>query len=97
MKLKFVDDEVVKQAATRGRKAYDWTSIVEQLYANPNKWVELDRQIGFPNAAYRAREKFAGIEIVCSGGNLLTMSDPNKKLWTVYMRFVEPVVEEELF
>lgn len=94
--LKFVDEQTVKQAATRGRNAYDWTSIIEELYAHPNQWAEIDRKIGFSTVAYRIKEKYEGIEVMCTGGNNLSMSNPEKKLWTIYMRFV-PKPEEELF
>jgi hypothetical protein len=96
MKLKFVDDATVAQAAIRGRKTFNWIAVVEELYAHPNKWVEIEEKVQFPTNAYRLRDKFAGIEVVCSGGNLHAITHPEKKQWTVYMRFVEPV-EQELF
>lgn len=95
MTFKFVDEQTVKQAATRGRKAYDWTSIIEQLYANPNQWVEIERKVGFSTVAYRLKEKYEGIETVCTGGNNLSMTHPDKKLWTVYMRFVPTTTQED--
>ena len=87
MKLKFVDDKVVEQARVRGRgNKFDWPTIIEQLYANPNKWVELPETVPYPSGAYYAK-KFEGIEVVCSGGNLLKPDNPDKKHWTVYIRF----------
>jgi hypothetical protein len=96
MKLKFVDDATVAQAALRGRKTFNWIAVVEELYAHPNKWIEVEETVAFPTNAYRIRDKFEGIEVVCSGGNLFAVSHPEKKNWTVYIRFVAPE-DKELF
>lgn len=98
MKLKFVGDEVVANAVRRGRGTkFNWAGIVEELYANPNKWVQLEKTVPYTSSAYYAK-KFAGIEVVCTGGNHLPPDDPKKREWTVFMRFVpDTPVDEELF
>lgn len=95
MKLKFVDDSVVRQQ-TRGRKpAYDWQAFMEELYKYPNKWAEFPEKIAHSQTAYRLPQIFKDIEVRISGGNNLTMSDPAKQNWTVYIRYVPSVQEED--
>ena len=97
MKIKFVDDAVIANAS-RGRKSsYPWAEFIEELYKHPNKWAEFPIQIGTATTAYRIEEQYANIKVLCTGGNQLSNSHPDKKLWTVYLKFEPPIVEEELF
>lgn len=97
MKLKFVEDSVV-QAATRGRKAvYDWSTFIEELYKYPNKWAEAPIKIAHSRTGYRIREMFKDIEVTMTGGNNLKVEDPKKKNWTLYVRYVPSVQEDETF
>lgn len=85
MKLKFVN---ATEIGGRGRKSiYAFDEFIEELYKFPNQWAEFPEQIGFASQAYRLSERFADIEIVCSGGNALAKTHPNKKNWTVYIKY----------
>jgi hypothetical protein len=87
MKIKFVEDTVVAQG--RGRKAqHDFAAFIEELYKFPNQWAEFPEKVSFASSAYRISEQFKDIEVVCQGGNALAKDNPNKKLWTVYLRYV---------
>jgi hypothetical protein len=93
MKIKFVEDTVVSQG--RGRKAkHDFAGFIEELYKFPNQWAEFPEKVSFASLGYRVAEQFKDIEVVCQGGNALAKNNPDKKLWTVYIRYVpsEPEV-----
>lgn len=86
MKLKFVDDSVIRGPGRTSR--YPWTEFIEELYKHPNKWAEFPMTVNSSVTAYRVREQYADIEVAVSGGNNLPIDDPNKKEWTVYLRYV---------
>ena len=87
MKLKFVEDAIVLKG--RGRPAkHDFATFVEELYKFPNQWAEFPEKVNFASAGYRVGEQFKDIEVVCQGGNALAKNHPNKKLWTVYLKYV---------
>ena len=86
-KIEWVDDEVVNKIK-RGRNASnDITQIIEQLYANPMKWAKLPFQMPASSSVNRITKRFNGIEATMTGGNNLRIDDPNKKNWTVFLRF----------
>ena len=90
MELKFVEDKVV-QSITRGRTgtiAPIVTAFIEELYKHPNKWAEFPIQISHTSQMYRIQKRFKDIEVRGTGGNNKATNDPDKKDWTVYMRFV---------
>jgi hypothetical protein len=94
MKLKFVEDTVVAQG--RGRKAgHDFAAFIEELYKFPNQWAEFPEKVSFASSAYRISEQFTDIEVVCQGGNALAKSNPAKKNWTVYLRYVPSVPNDK--
>ena len=86
-KIKWVtDDEVAK--AKVGRKAqYDISGFIEELYANPGAWAMFPEKVNSHAWAYRIPQRYAQIEVVQTGGNNLSGQHPDKKLWTVYMRY----------
>lgn len=97
LKLKFVEDSEVN--AGRGRRSsYDFASFIEELYKHPNKWAEFPEKIPSSNTAQRLKTQYKDIEVVTSGGNGLGLTNPDKKMWTVYIRYTpsEPV-NEDLF
>lgn len=87
MELKFVSDETA--LAVRGRKAaHNWAPLIEEIYKHPNRWVEAPWKLTSGTEAYRLRSRFKDIEVSIQGGNNLSKNSPDKKLWTVYIRFV---------
>jgi hypothetical protein len=87
LKMEWVPDEVIV-ARKYGRKPrYDVTSFIEELYANPMKWAKFPATIGQHTWGYRLMDNYKNIEVVQSGGNNLANSHPDKKAWTVYVRF----------
>jgi len=55
-----------------------WKLFIRQLMAE-RCWV-----MGFNSVS----DQFKDVEVVCQGGNALAKDNPNKKLWTVYLRYV---------
>lgn len=86
MKLKFVDDSIVRSVGRPSR--YPWAEFMEELYKHPNRWAEFPMPIANSTSAYRIKEKYADIEVTVSGGNNLDADHPDKKSWTVYLRYV---------
>lgn len=98
MKLKFVDDAVIENIR-QGRTKYSmFTETIEELYKHPNQWVEFHSKVASATAVVAIRKRYKDIETRVSGGNNLAANHPDKKLWTVYLRYVpSEVVEEETF
>lgn len=98
MELKFVADEIVN--ANRGpNRVYEWTEFIEELYKHPNKWAEFPVKIANSVTAYRVQETYKDVIVKVADGNNLKKSHPNKKYWTVYLRY-EPsdlILESETF
>jgi len=71
---------------------------IEELYQHPGKWAEYPEQVSHSATMYRIKDRFADIELALRGGNNLAIDHPDKKLWTVYVRYMPatPIVEEEL-
>jgi hypothetical protein len=85
LKIKFVNEADIMG---RGRKSqYPFAEFIEELYKFPNQWAEFPEQVNFASQAYRVLEKYADIEVVCKGGNPLAKNHPDKKNWTVYIRY----------
>lgn len=104
MKIKFLSDaeveELTKDRRGQHRNMYNWSAIIEELYKHPNRWAEMDFKV--PSATTRRflLERFKDIEVRMSGGNNLASSHPDKKLWSVYIKYVPAVdatEEEETF
>lgn len=90
MQLKFVSDEMVTELTSRGNrtKAIVWTEFIEELYKHPNRWAEFPHKVNASASAYAATTRFKNIEVRLSGGNNLAKTHPDKKQWTVFLRFV---------
>lgn len=86
MKLKFVDDSVVR--GTGRPNKYPWAEFIEELYKHPNRWAEFPIAVANSTSAYRVKEQYADIEVTVSGGNNLAADHPDKAAWTVYLRYV---------
>jgi hypothetical protein len=87
MKLKFVSDEEIKRLTPGVRLGYDWATFIEELYKHPNQWAEFPERIKSANTGYAVRNNYKDIEVKVTGGNGLSINDPEKKLWTVYLRY----------
>jgi len=98
MKIKFVEDSVVRASDGRRQTMEKFTTFIEELYQHPGKWAEYPEQVSHSATMYRIKDRFADIELALRGGNNLAIDHPDKKLWTVYVRYMPatPVVEEEL-
>lgn len=90
MQLKFVSDEIVEQLNHRksGNRRHNWSEFVEELYKHPNKWAEFPDKVNSSAIAYSQSEKYKDVEVRVTGGNNLSKDHPDKRQWTVYMRFV---------
>lgn len=85
--IEWVDDEEVNKI-TRGRNIhYDATPIIEQLYANPMRWAKLPVQFKHSTQVIRLKRQFKNIEVKSTGGNNLATTHPDKRLWTVFVRY----------
>jgi hypothetical protein len=84
MNIEWVSDIVVRGARM---KKSEVTAIVEQLYANPYKWAKFGENV--PNHSWKKviEDQFDGIEVVLTGGNNLASDNPNKRFWTMYLRY----------
>jgi hypothetical protein len=87
MKLKFVSDEEVRKLTPGSKLGHDWSGFIEELYKYPNKWAEFPDKIRSANSAYQVRNTYKDIEVKVTGGNGLAIDDPDKKFWTVYLRY----------
>jgi hypothetical protein len=97
MKLKFVDDETINNLA-QGRKNNRFADTIEELYKHPNRWIEYNEKIASAGSTCaQIRKRFKDIETKVTGGNNLTATHPDKKLWTLYLRYVPTTTEEETF
>ena len=93
--MKWVDDSVIDKIKVGRAGKYDVADFIEQLYANPNKWAEYPQKVGSHDWGYKIPNRFANIEVKQTGGNNLSASHPDKKAWTVYMRYVPVQSKEE--
>ena len=90
MQLKFVEDSIVEELTSRGRRhdRLPWAQFIEELYKHPNRWAEFPHKINATASAYANINKFKNIEVRVTGGNNLGKNHPDKKQWTVFLRFV---------
>jgi hypothetical protein len=89
MKLKFVSDKELAQATLRSRDmSPDWASFVEELYKHPNRWAEFPEKVNHSAQAYRITGMYKDIEVKITGGNSHRLDHPDKKQWTVFVRYV---------
>jgi hypothetical protein len=89
MKLKFVSDDEIARVSLRGRDmSHNWAPFIEELYKHPNKWAQFPEQVNHSAQAYRITEIYQDIEVKITGGNSHRIDHPDKKLWTVYVRYL---------
>lgn len=90
MELKFVEDSIVQELTSRGRRGHNlpWAEFIEELYKHPNRWAEFPHKVNASASAYVNIERFKNIEVRLTGGNNLRKTHPDKKQWTVFLRFV---------
>lgn len=87
MKIKWVTDDEVKNIHVGRKRNHNITPFIEELYANPMKWAEFPEKVGTHSWGYRQMSIYNEIEVVQTGGNNLANNHPDKKAWTVYMRY----------
>ena len=90
MEIKFVEDDIVEMLTGRGRRGQNlpWSEFIEELYKHPDRWAEFPHKVNSSATAYVHIEKFKNIEVRLTGGNNLAKTHPDKKQWTVFMKFV---------
>jgi hypothetical protein len=89
MKLKFVSDKEIAMISLRGRDmSHKWTPFIEELYKHPNKWAEFPEKVNHSAQAYKVTQMFKDIEVKITGGNAHRVDHPDKKQWTVFVRYV---------
>jgi hypothetical protein len=87
LKIEWVPDEEMAVKRLGRKPKYEVSSFIEELYANPMRWAKFPVEIGQHTWGYRLMDSFKNIEVIQSGGNNLANSHPDKKNWTVYVRF----------
>jgi hypothetical protein len=98
MKLKFVADETVAALGLGRASRSKYSEIIEELYKHPNRWIEYPEKIGSATNAVHIRKRFKDIEARVTGGNNLKIDHPDKKMWTLYLRYTPTTtIEEETF
>jgi hypothetical protein len=85
--IEWVDDTEVNKISRGKPVHYDATPVIEQLYANPMRWAKLPVQFKHSAQVLRLKKAFKGIEVKSTGGNNLATTHPDKRLWTVYVRY----------
>jgi hypothetical protein len=89
MKLKFVSDKDIAMISLRGRDmSHKWTPFIEELYKHPNRWAEFPEKVNHSAQAYKVTQMFTDIEVKITGGNAHRVDHPDKKQWTVFVRYV---------
>ena len=83
MELKFVDVPPDLRLKTRTLLR----EMIVELKNHPNKWAEFP--LAVPNAVVVStwRKAYPEFSFRATGGNNLNNADPNKKLFTIYIRY----------
>jgi hypothetical protein len=85
MEIKFVTEDEV-QHHSRGPKNI-FGPFIAKLKKHPNRWAEFPSKINHSGTAYRIPLVFTDIEVKIKGGNNLKLDNPEKKDWTVYLKY----------
>jgi hypothetical protein len=89
MKLKFLTDKQVAEASLRARDmSHNWAPFIEELYKHPNRWAEFPEKVNHSAQAYRVTELYKDIQVKITGGNGHRVDHPDKKQWTVFVKYV---------
>ena len=89
MKLKFLTDKQVAEASLRARDmSHNWAPFIEELYKHPNRWAEFPEKVNHSAQAYRVTELYKDIQVKITGGNSHRVDHPDKKQWTVFVKYV---------
>jgi hypothetical protein len=87
LKIEWVPDDEVATKRLGRKPKYDVSAFMEELYANPMRWAKFPVGVSQHTWGYRLMDNYENIEVIQSGGNNLANSHPDKKDWTVYVRF----------
>jgi len=88
MELKFVNEPPENRGSAKYKAVLAET--LAELKNHPNKWAEFPIQVSYPTMPSQWRQQHPEFSFRVSGGNTLAIKDPNKKLWTVYIRYNKP-------
>jgi hypothetical protein len=89
MKLKFITDNDLERLSLQGRRlSHNWVPFIEELYKHPNRWAEFPEKVNHSAQAYNVTQRYKDIEVKITGGNSHRIDHPDKKQWTVYVRYV---------
>lgn len=87
MKIKWVAEAELEAIRVGRKPAHNLTPFIEELYAHPMQWAEFPEKVNTHSWGYRQMSIYNEIEVVQTGGNNLANNHPDKKQWTVYMRY----------
>lgn len=91
MEVKWVSDETVN-SFNKGRSGGYLVSVFRELLVelkkNPNAWAEFPIKVNGNAWVHHMKKTHKGVQARVTGGNHLAANHPNKKLWTVYFRYV---------
>lgn len=89
MKLRFVTDREIERVSLQGRQlSYNWVPFIEELYKHPHRWAEFPEKVNHSAQAYKVTQRYTDVEVKITGGNGHRLDHPDKKQWTVYVRYV---------
>ena len=89
MKLKFLTDSEIARVSLRGRDmSHNWAPFIEELYKHPNRWAEFPEKVNHSAQAYKVTQMYKDVEVKITGGNGHRVDHPDKKQWTVFVRYV---------
>jgi hypothetical protein len=84
MEIKFVDPSEIRKG---GSVLPVVRELTEALKEHPNRWAELPIKVSTGTSVNRWKTLFPDFEFKGSGGNNFATGHPDKKLWTIYVRY----------
>ncbi len=91
MEIEWVEDDVVN-SIRRGDKSPQipiLEAMLVELKKNPGSWAKFPVPVNSQPVVHRWKMLFPGTEFRATGGNSLKANHPEKKQWTLYVRYVE--------
>ena len=84
MEIKFVEAEDLR---VRGTALESAKELLVALKNHPNRWAEVPTKVSAGTVVQRWKALFPDFDFKASGGNNLAKDHPDKKYWTVFVRY----------
>lgn len=91
MEIEWVANEIVDDIYKGSRKSgasKTMRLMFESLKQNPGVWAKFPIEVNSNASVDRWKRMYKGLECKVTGGNQRPIGAPDKKLWTVYVRYV---------